>query len=588
MRRNRCLGYGVPFAIWLLSCSRTELESAELPSDAGAASIAGNGSSLGGSGVGFGGSHASNGGAFSAGNGGVSNGGGTGGAEALAGAGGVAGQMDGPTLYVDPLIGDDQQPGTRTEPLRTIARAAALARVGWQIVLLDGVYDRSNQPQFASLIDSACGIDSGVVIPSDVTLRADHPGQVRLSIAGYHGLCSSGGRIEGLRLERAAPGPRVLECDRGDLTIQESTFSNSGFLDSASSASADPDLSSALLLSGSAQVTLIPGTLADYSIGSNESLATLTEQAALTIDGGQLTLTEDPPDSADGFSRGFHVADSASLTLHGVRLQRKAASATFSGAGIELTDSGQVRLDRGASVSGFARGIAGFRGASQVTCDDVDFADNDFGVFLLSPGDLQQKSLSISGSRFTNQRFGAYVYSVNVALEIRDSVFTGHHSGSSAGDGVALEFAASGSASLDNVSLTNNDFGIVMARFNTQLPFQFTLRNSRVSSNSQAGIGTYSLGPIDFGSLASPGNNVFQGNGLGQSDGANVVFGGSGSGGPLLAVGNTWDADVQGADASGRYTVSGAGARRDVVDGDGPNYRLRANASGSLRLAENP
>lgn len=601
MRRNRCLGCAGLLAIWLASCSRTELEGFDLPGgDAGGArasassantagSANGNASSLGGSGVGAGQAvgGAGNGGSVG---GAVSRGGaGNGGADALAGEAGTAGQVDrnGPTLYVDPVTGDDRQPGTRAQPLRTIARAASLARVGSEIILLDGVYDGTSQPQFNSPLASACGVDSGVVLPSGVVLRADHAGQVRLSIAGYHGLCASSGRIEGLRLERPTPGARVIECASGELTIQETTFSNTGFNDSGS---ATTEVASALLLSGSAQVTLNPGTLSDYSIGANERFATLSEQASLTITGGALSLSEDPRESAAGFDRGFRVADSASLTLHGVRLQRRAASSTLSGSGIALTDSAQVRLDQGTSVTGFWSGIYGTQGASQASLEDVDFVDNGYGVFMFSSGDFQRKALTIESSRFTRDQLGVFVYAVNIDLTIRDSVFVEDTSPAPSALEVGIEFAASGSANLENVTVTNNAFGIVLAHFNPQLDFQVKLRDSRITSNSEAGITAYA--PVDLGSLAEPGRNVFQGNGVGQSDGGNLLFGSNSSliNGLVLAVGNTWDADVQGADESGGYAVSGAGARLEVQDGDGPNYRLRPNASGSLsvRLAENP
>ncbi len=553
-----------------------------------AGGASGNASSLGGAASSVSGGHAGSGGA---GNGEVSHGdGGASGADAVAGEAGTAGQIDtnGPTLYVDPVAGDDRQPGTRAEPLRTIARAAALARAGSDIVLLDGVYDGTSQPQFNSPLESACGTDSGVVIPSGVVLRAEHAGQARLSIAGYHGLCFSGGRIEGLRLERPTPGSRVLESTEGELTIQETTFSNTGFLDSGATATAAE--SSALLLSGSAQVTLSPGSLSDYSIGANERFATLTGVASLTITGGALSLSEDPRESAAGFERAFRVADSASLTLHGVRLQRRAASSTLSGSGIALTDSAQVRLDQGASVTGFWAGIYGTEGPSSASLDDVDFVDNGYGVLMFSPGDLQRKALTIQSSRFTRDRLGVYVYAVNIDLTIRDSAFVEDTNPGPSAVGAGVEFAASGSASLENVTVSNNVFGIVLARFNSQLAFQVKVRGSHLTANSEAGISAYAS--VDLGSLAEPGRNFFQGNGVGQSDGGNLLFGSNSTlvDGPVLAVGNTWDVGVQGADQNGQYTVTGAGARLDVQDGNGPNYRLRPNASGplSVRLAENP
>ncbi|MET0795242.1 MAG: right-handed parallel beta-helix repeat-containing protein, partial [Polyangiaceae bacterium] len=517
--------------------------------------------------------------------GGGSAGNGAGGSAESAGEGGESGQLDGPTLYVDPITGDDTQPGTREEPLRTIAHAASLARSGSEIILLDGTYDKSTQPQFESPLFSACGVDSGVVIPSGVTLRADHSGAARLSIAGYHGLCASSGRIEGLRLERLAPGPHVLECDHGELAIHETSFENVGFVAEPGSMPEDPEYPTGLLLSGSAHVALTPGNLPEYLLGTSTRFANVRDQATLTITGGSLTVSEDPHLTTNYAEIALRVSGSASLTLHALQLTRSAGSSTLDGSGMFLTNSVQVRLDQGTTVTGFGEGIVGTGGDYQVSLDGVQFTDNGTALLAFSPGDVRRKRLDISSSIFTRHARGVYAYAVDADLTIRDSVFTEQSS-------AAIEFAASGTATLDGVTATHNGYGLVLAAWNAQLDFQINVRNSQFSSNAGDGVwaSTNGKGLVDLGSVAAPGNNTFQGNGWSMPDTANLQFGSSLPlpVGTVLAVGNTWDANVQGADPAGRYSVVGAGAQLEVLDGAGPNYRLITSNDGILRLAENP
>jgi hypothetical protein len=76
--------------------------------------------------------------------------------------------------------------------------------------------------------------------------------------------------------------------------------------------------------------------------------------------------------------------------------------------------------------------------------------------------------------------------------------------------------------------------------------------------------------------------------GSGALDGSGDAPGSDGAARPSprsSRVGDTWAPSVQGADASGHYSVSGAGATLDVSSGSGTNYAV---TSGTLRLAQNP
>lgn len=95
-----------------------------------------------------------------------------------------------------------------------------------------------------------------------------------------------------------------------------------------------------------------------------------------------------------------------------------------------------------------------------------------------------------------------------------------------------------------------------------------------------AGDGTSSF---DLGTLASPGNNTLTATAtrVRVSVAANVT---------VTAVGNTWAANVQGADARGKYTTASSVCNNlnpcDVTSGTGLNYTFtNAGANAKLRLA---
>ena len=80
----------------------------------------------------------------------------------------------------------------------------------------------------------------------------------------------------------------------------------------------------------------------------------------------------------------------------------------------------------------------------------------------------------------------------------------------------------------------------------------FKLRSSTVGSNAADGLlfSQFTNGTVDLGMAADPGANTFTGN---ATTALHVdAFGGLAT---LNAVGNTWTASQQGADANGRYSV---------------------------------
>jgi hypothetical protein len=89
-----------------------------------------------------------------------------------------------------------------------------------------------------------------------------------------------------------------------------------------------------------------------------------------------------------------------------------------------------------------------------------------------------------------------------------------------------------------------------------------------VSSNTGSGVGLFDGVSGDLGTQADPGGNTFTGN---TSTGLQL---GLGSQVPVPAVGNTWNANVQGADAAGHYSPT----LQKTGPANGTNYFIN-NAS---------
>jgi hypothetical protein len=120
------------------------------------------------------------------------------------------------------------------------------------------------------------------------------------------------------------------------------------------------------------------------------------------------------------------------------------------------------------------------------------------------------------------------------------------------------------------------------------------VRGTKFLNNTGANWDTVSLqtslgSDLDFGTLAEPGGNTFANNNVNNTA---LRLGSNGTAMKAKAVGNTWIASVQGADAQGHYAATGgAGAKLDVdstsPNASGRNYYVGYTGSHIL-LAENP
>jgi hypothetical protein len=88
---------------------------------------------------------------------------------------------------------------------------------------------------------------------------------------------------------------------------------------------------------------------------------------------------------------------------------------------------------------------------------------------------------------------------------------------------------------------------------------------------------------IDLGTLADPGGNTFLQRSPPTSSAMRLQF----QSGTIYAVGNTWTASVQGANAQGKYVVATGKVLEDATAANGTNY-VKPYTTTKIRLAELP
>ena len=173
--------------------------------------------------------------------------------------------------------------------------------------------------------------------------------------------------------------------------------------------------------------------------------------------------------------------------------------------------------------------------------------------------------LEIEGGSFSNvQGNTSAVRSLGGDIKVKNSSFSGNYS---------AIISEGGNVFLNNISVGNSDWAGILLRPPTSSgrPLTFRMRNSTVYASKTYGIEydsnpTRPVGSIDLGTASDPGGNTLLNNVFRNLQvKANAT---------LTAVGNTWNANIQGADAQGRY----AAAR---VDGpkSGDNYYIDSGVS---------
>ncbi len=413
------------------------------------------------------------------------------------------------TYYVDPIAGSDANKGTENKPFRTLFKALTTAQPGDTVSLGPGVYSQAtNGEQFGTTSQPIPAV-SGLTI-----LGALENGLPASTLQGT-------GSEVGLSLQAntTVKNLKLIHFDRAISAAQgQHSLSN-------------------LSLTRNAQGIWV----------GNFSQTTLAASA--------ISLT--------AAATGVLVARTGQFTMDGGSISGSASNCATGTTGLFVFGSGQATLKNGANLTNIAGAALAIQDTGMATLDTATISRT------LPSGCTPVASVRAAGSASLTLH-STIVRSMDGTnaggIEMQDNVQLTLDGGSvSRHTGTAIRVLGTGKLSVNGSSFTSNQIGIdasgapqasititgATLQYNKQAGIiapAFKLRNSSVHDN---GVGIKINGPaVDLGTLADVGNNTIQNNTT-----TGVTFASSISSGSVNAVGNTWNPNIQGADANGHYTI---------------------------------
>lgn len=350
-------------------------------------------------------------------------------------------------LYVDPATGLDTNPGTKAEPLKTIAEALKDYAAGETIVLDAGTYNEISGEAWP------------YTLPAGVVIQANTSGVVLASNAGANGFNASadatfkGVTMTGFQNAVAASG--------GTLTLSNTTL-DSNF--------------KSLVLSGTAKADL---STTDFK-GSGAG-ADLTASSSLTMTGGSVTGLTNTAFYADG---------SATVNLSQVQVTNTTYEA------LELRQTATAVLT--ACTIDNASPQGGGSGASLVPSDNSTLTLKNTNV-----GNAASYGILTYGSAAVNIQggdiYGNGTAGINASGPLTIDGATVSYNGA---DGIE----ATGATTITNAVIDNNaQDGIYYDGTNT-----LKVRGTELKSNKIAVQLAGPGGMADLGTYSDQGNNVLQ------------------------------------------------------------------------------
>lgn len=486
---------------------------------------------------------------------------------------------------------------SQAAPCLTIAKAAQVAQANKTVWLMNGDYKVATQP-------------APIEIPSGLTLRALTPG---LAGVGQAIVLQGSATVVGVVIRRVS----AFSGDYGSITASSGSVTLDGVKVIGSALSAGGP--GAINLSGSVQVVMTPGNIADYAdqlgpAGQGAApYATLAGSAHLSVNGGSFGGAA-LGGSADVYAKtgAFSLSGSSRLDINNAVVGVDSYGVVMSGEATQLHMSGST-LHANAN-SGFGVGVFAVSGTPQITLlnsviSGFDYSGSSRGISVGPVGNVGlpgvTATVSMNNVTVSANGYGIYVSDgttassltlTGTAVVISANTFGGVVCNSAC----ALDIAG-GEVSLNG---TQNPAWVGGYSFYGGLWFglatkahQVKLRNVQVvdnksllggNSNQPSNSGLTMAGSaassFDLGTLASPGGNLFVGNTTGNlTSGINVEVA---AGVTVNAVGNTFAANTQQADAQGKYklgTAPCAALNCNLTSGAGTNYRV---SSGVLRLVQ--
>jgi hypothetical protein len=465
--------------------------------------------------------------------------------------------------YVSPTIGLDTNTGTRGAPYLTIEKALSVARPGEAVLLLPGSYEPSTQPAFA--------VTSGTVtVPAGVSVRADEPGTVTLVNGTSAGFTLAGSSsVVGITFRGFAP---ALRASAGDVQLASLRFD---------AANVDSCLGIPISITGTAKVTWALGS--DDPLGDKVAcLLSVGGDAEATLQGGALDGNVASPFSGVAMltSSGRSKLTVKGMTSTNGNMDAVAAmdesQVVIEGARFEVKADAAVHIVRGSNTARVRIADTVIKGAGLGGCVTA------WGYVPASTPRFE-----LTGVTLADCRVGFWAVNYNTppapVVTMASVTITAKDQGISMGFGGSLTVtggAVTGAAG----------HGIYL--YNEAVDASLVMRTTKVMGNMGDGLllGVRPGNKLDLGTLAEPGGNTIAGNAAGVvNSNLHVRL----SAGSLLvtAVGNTWGAGLQGANAQGGYEPAAGQSVLEVAGPqDGPNHKiLGAAAAGvTLRLAARP
>jgi hypothetical protein len=409
--------------------------------------------------------------------------------------------------FVDPVNGLDSNDGTSEGvAFKTICQAKIVAITGQVIGLMPGTYDGVNQNK--APINGACTANFNV----PVTVKALEPFATLLR--GIVLNFSSGGTVEGLKFEndpaQNGKGSQIT-ASAGTLNINGLYLQNQVVNSSTLPVS----------LSGTVQATLTPGVFDNYlgSVPNGKALtfANVNGSAQLTVQGGTF-VDETNPTNSDPFCSPLFSLNSptANVTLNTVTVRHKGSVARVTN-GTFTAQSGSILEDVSTANNVGCLPTIDLEGAGNVLIQDSTIRNGVDGI--------------------ATDNSGSYRGTVTLS----NAAITGHSK-----RGV---FIFGNSTTPPTINITNSSFNGNLIGLETAGRVNLKMRGTNVKSNTSVGIKLTgaTTSSFDLGAVEEPGNNTFTGN---TTTGLRLEA--------LLtlnAVGNTWNANQQGADAQGKYAA---------------------------------
>lgn len=438
------------------------------------------------------------------------------------------------TRYIDAALGLDTNPCTQAAPCRSLTKAMAGAPAGATFLLADGIYTPETE-----------GV-GGINIPDGATLQAVHPGAATLATLGTVVLGSA--TLNGLVIDRKGTGFGCGGIEAGSSTGAPTLTLIGVFSNCTNWLSVFGKVKAVMTpgaLPGGAYTTGLPAGATQWARtnGASELLilggvldghgsGNAYPQAALLGAGGTSTLTLDAV-TVRNWPQAALSADGGNIVLRNgtlVDTVGKAGVACGTGSAMLVgAGSGRLTMDHATLSNAAGAGVCVLNNFSTSVKNSLQLTQST--ITQSGGAAIQNESpqgvgavITADGASLTNNAYGIFwTGRTGSSFDLRNSTISGSTlTGGVGGIGIYLYFAELSS---------------------------LKLRDSTVTGNVQYGVEIDGNLNADLGTAAAPGGNTFTGNGLAgvRSAAATGQF--------VDAVGNTWIANQQGADANGRYST---------------------------------